>query len=71
MDLRNEKLGYKIRSAQTSKVPYQLVIGDQEVETGTVNVRRYGQDASESMKVQDFIAEIRRDNENKSQTSES
>ena len=71
MDLRNEKLGYKIRSAQTSKVPYQLVIGDQEVETGTVNVRRYGQDASESMKVQDFIAEIRRDIENKSQTSES
>ena len=71
MDLRNEKLGYKIRSAQTSKVPYQLVIGDQEVETGTVNVRRYGQDASESMKVQDFIAEIRRDIANKSQASES
>ena len=71
MDLRNEKLGYKIRSAQTSKVPYQLVIGDQEVETGTVNVRRYGQDASESMKVQDFIAEIRRDIESKSQASES
>ena len=42
MDLRNEKLGYKIRSAQTAKIPYQIVIGDQEVSEGTVNVRHYG-----------------------------
>ncbi|MCR8969447.1 threonine--tRNA ligase [Facklamia sp. 7083-14-GEN3] len=66
MDLRNEKLGYKIRSAQTSKVPYQLVIGDQEVESGSVNVRRYGQENSESVSVEDFIAMILADINNKS-----
>jgi len=44
-DLRNEKLGYKIREAQVEKVPYMLVIGDKEVEAGCVNVRaRDGED---------------------------
>ena len=38
-DLRNEKLGYKIRSAQMSKVPYMLVVGDREVQGRTVSVR--------------------------------
>jgi len=38
-DLRNEKIGYKIREAQLQRVPYMLVIGDKEVETGTVSVR--------------------------------
>ncbi len=38
-DLRNEKLGYKIRSAQVSKIPYMLVVGDREVESGNVSVR--------------------------------
>ncbi len=38
-DLRNEKLGYKIREAQLEKIPYMLVVGDKEVEAGAVNVR--------------------------------
>ena len=38
-DLRNEKLGYKIRSAQVNKIPYMLIVGDREVESGTVSVR--------------------------------
>ncbi len=38
-DLRNEKLGYKIRSAQINKIPYMLIVGDREVESGTVSVR--------------------------------
>ena len=38
-DLRNEKLGYKVREAQLEKIPYMLVIGDKEVEAGSVNVR--------------------------------
>ena len=38
-DLRNEKLGYKIREAQLEKIPYMLVVGDKEVEAGKVNVR--------------------------------
>lgn len=44
-DLRNEKLGYKVREAQVEKIPYMLVIGDKEVEAGSVNVRsRDGED---------------------------
>jgi len=38
-DLRNEKLGYKVREAQLEKIPYMLVVGDKEVEAGVVNVR--------------------------------
>ncbi|MFZ5625816.1 MAG: threonine--tRNA ligase [Bacillota bacterium] len=43
LDDRNEKIGYKIREAQLEKVPYMLVLGDREVEAGTVAVRRRGQ----------------------------
>ncbi|MDR2825938.1 MAG: threonine--tRNA ligase [Deltaproteobacteria bacterium] len=39
VDLRNEKLGYKVRQAQMEKVPYILVVGDKEVSTGEINVR--------------------------------
>lgn len=42
VDDRNEKMGYKIRASQTQKIPYQLVVGDKELEDTTVNVRRYG-----------------------------
>jgi threonyl-tRNA synthetase len=42
LDLRNEKLGYKVRAAQTEKIPYLLVIGDKEVEARAVNVRLRG-----------------------------
>ena len=38
-DLRNEKLNYKIREAQVAKIPYMLIVGDKEKETGTVTVR--------------------------------
>lgn len=58
MDLRNEKLGYKIRQAQTSKVPYQIVIGDEEVENGTVNIRAYGSSKSESLAYAGFIEKL-------------
>lgn len=42
VDDRNEKMGYKIRASQTQKIPYQLVVGDKELEDATVSVRRYG-----------------------------
>ena len=42
LDDRNEKLGYKIRASQTQKIPYQIVVGDQEVNDSAVNMRRYG-----------------------------
>ncbi|MBA3925134.1 threonine--tRNA ligase [Listeria rustica] len=58
VDERNEKLGYKIREAQTKKIPYALVIGDQEVENNTVNVRKYGEKDSETLPLDEFIARV-------------
>ncbi|MBQ7497045.1 MAG: threonine--tRNA ligase [Selenomonas sp.] len=55
VDDRNEKTGYKIREAQVKKIPYALVVGDQEVENGTVTVRRYGEKETQSMGAEDFI----------------
>ena len=56
VDSRNEKMGYKIREAQVKKIPYALVVGDQEVQEHTVNVRRYGEKDSQTMCADDFIA---------------
>ena len=55
VDMRNEKMGYKIREAQTLKVPYQLVIGDSEMEENTVAVRKYGQKKTETVDLDKFI----------------
>ncbi len=59
VDLRNEKLGFKIREAQMSKVPYKLVVGDKEAEEGTVAVRTRDADKG-AMPVDEFIAKIQR-----------
>ena len=58
VDDRNEKMGYKIRESQTQKVPYTLVLGDEEMKNGSVNVRRYGTDEEISKSLDDFINEI-------------
>ena len=59
VDLRNEKIGYKIREAQNEKLPYMLVVGDKEVEAGAVAVRgRKGADHG-VMSVAEFVAKIR------------
>jgi threonyl-tRNA synthetase len=54
-DLRNEKLGFKIREAQVDKVPYMLVIGDQEVAAGTVTARHRSGENLAPMPPADFI----------------
>ncbi|MDY0187183.1 MAG: threonine--tRNA ligase [Syntrophus sp. (in: bacteria)] len=54
-DFRNEKLGYKIREAQTQKIPYMLVIGDKEMATGQVAPRERGGDNLGAMPVSSFI----------------
>ena len=55
-DYRSEKLGYKIREAQMDKIPYMLVVGDRDIENGTVSVRtRGGQDLG-AMPIDDFRA---------------
>ena len=55
-DERKEKIGYKIREAQTEKIPFTLVVGDQEAESNMAAVRRYGQgNAGEKMTIDAFI----------------
>ena len=58
LDDREEKIGYKIREAQMQKIPYMLVIGDKEIESGEVNVRKYGEKNSESVPFDKFVAEM-------------
>ena len=58
-DLRNEKIGYKIREAQMQKLPYMLVVGDKEAEAGTVSVRTRGGVDLGAMPLDDFIAKIK------------
>jgi threonyl-tRNA synthetase len=55
-DLRNEKMGYKIREAQLEKIPYMLIVGQQEAENGSVSVRRRGEGDLGAQPVEDFIA---------------
>lgn len=57
-DLRSEKVGYKIREAQLKKVPYMLILGDKEVEGGSVSVRDRKEGDKGAMKLQDFISHI-------------
>ena len=55
IDDRDEKLGYKMREAQMKKIPYQLVLGDKEVESGSVNARKYGEQAQNAYALEEFI----------------
>lgn len=58
IDDREEKMGYKIREAQMHKVPYQIVVGDKEIEHNEVNVRQYGKKESKTIDRDDFIWSI-------------
>lgn len=55
MDERNEKIGYKIRSAVMEKIPYLLVVGEQEQNSGMVAVRKRGTMETKTMKLEDFV----------------
>ncbi|RLA97525.1 MAG: threonine--tRNA ligase [Deltaproteobacteria bacterium] len=57
-DFRNEKLGYKVREAQLEKIPYMLVVGDKEVEAGTVTPRERSGKNLGAMKLEEFIEMI-------------
>ena len=59
VDDRSEKIGYKIRQAQMAKVPYMLVVGDKEVEEGTVNVRKHGGDELGSVPFEEFFNAVK------------
>ena len=55
VDTRSEKLGYKLREAQLEKIPYMLVVGDKEAESGSVSVRRRGEGDIGSMATAEFV----------------
>ncbi|PKR84274.1 threonine--tRNA ligase [Heyndrickxia camelliae] len=59
LDLRDEKMGYKIREAQMQKIPYMLVVGDNEVKDNAVNVRKYGEQKSETISFDQFIENLK------------
>ncbi len=64
-DYRNEKIGRKILDAENEKVPYKLVVGDKEVEEGTVSVRKRAQGDIGCMKKEDFMALCKKENDEK------
>ena len=57
-DYRNEKIGYKIREAQLQKIPYMLVVGDKEIESGSVAVRARKEGDIGTMLTSDFVAKL-------------
>ncbi|MFD1735943.1 threonine--tRNA ligase [Bacillus salitolerans] len=64
LDSRDEKIGYKIREAQMQKIPYMLVVGDNEIQENAVNVRKYGEQKSETLPFEQFkenlVQEVKR-----------
>jgi threonyl-tRNA synthetase len=58
LDSRNEKIGFKIREAQINKIPYMLVIGDKEIQDGTVSVRKRKEKKTEIMSIDSFLSQL-------------
>ena len=65
LDDRAEKIGYKIREAQTQKIPYMLIVGAKEVETNTVSIRKRGEGEIGALSIDDTIAKIKSEIANK------
>ncbi len=64
-DMRNEKIGYKIREAKMEKVPYVVVVGDKEAEDGSVNVNKRGVEEKYTVSKDEFIATVVREDKEK------
>ena len=58
LDIRNEKIGYKIREAMGQKVPYLIIVGDEEVESNTISIRGRGFENKSGLKLDDFVARL-------------
>jgi threonyl-tRNA synthetase len=61
IDLRNEKVGRKIRDAEMMKVPYMIIIGEKEADNGTVSVRKHKEGDLGSFTIDEFVDLIRKD----------
>ncbi len=58
LDSRNEKIGYKIREAETQKVPYMLIVGEKEKDSGSVSIRKHKEGDLGALNIQEFISNI-------------
>lgn len=70
VDSRSEKMGYLIRDAQTNKIPYTIVVGDDEVNDNSVSVRQYGHKDSKEMSMKDFTDYVKKDLESYSRDTD-
>lgn len=64
-DLRNEKLGYRLREAQTAKIPYTLILGDNEKESKTISYRLHGQRETTTINIDEFVKLLRNEVDSK------
>ena len=60
-DLRNEKIGFKIREAVTQKVPYMIVLGDKEIESRTIAVRKRGEQSTTTLSMDEFLSRFHKE----------
>jgi len=65
IDIRNEKLGYKLREAEVRKIPYMIIIGKKEVEKGDISIRRGGKAETFNTGLEDFIKLLSEEIKNK------
>ena len=65
LDNRGEKIGYKIREAQLEKLPYMVIVGEKEMEEGTVSVRSRKDGDKGALKLDEWIKELKAEVENK------
>jgi threonyl-tRNA synthetase len=62
-DIRAEKIGYKIREAEVSKIPYMAIIGDKELESGSLSIRQHGKGDIGTLSIDDFIKKVSDENQ--------
>ena len=65
IDDRDEKIGYKIRSASSMKIPYMIIIGEEEIKSNTISLRGRRNENVSGLKLEDFIARIKKEIDNK------
>ena len=64
LDLRNEKIGYKIKDALVNKFPYMVIVGDGERDNGTISIRGRGNENASGLQLDDFIARLQEEIKN-------
>ena len=65
LDDRNEKVGYKVREALSMKIPYLIIVGDEEEKNGTISIRGRGFENKSGLKLEDFVARMKEEVETK------